>query len=118
ERTAVGSVSHVFRDYFRHVADAPFVEKLIAATSIVVQVYLGYKLTRLVLGFGKNAINRRVKKSPVVTQSVDAQHDQVVRSLLNSNILLMHDEEAFLGYALGVGGSLILMNRHIFDGLQ
>ncbi|MCW4011349.1 MAG: RNA helicase domain-containing protein, partial [Candidatus Bathyarchaeota archaeon] len=33
ERTAVGSVSHVFRDYFRHVADAPFVEKFIAATT-------------------------------------------------------------------------------------
>lgn len=111
---------HVFRDTLRYIADASAVEKLLIAASWTVQFYLGYKLTKLIFGAGKKSVTRwKTRNStPAVAQSSDAQHDQVVRSLLNSNILLMHDGDSFLGYALGVGGSLVLMNRHIFDGLQ
>ena len=58
------------------------------------------------------------RKSEVVVQSVDSQHDQVVRSLLGSNILYMQDGDTFCGYAIGVGGSLVVMNKHVYHGIK
>lgn len=64
------------------------------------------------------AIKKREKKDGVVVQSVDSQHDQVVRSLLGSNILYMQDGDTFCGYALGIGGSLVVMNKHVFHNIK
>lgn len=61
---------------------------------------------------------RQEKKKDVVVQSADSQHDQVVRSLLASNILYMQDGNTFCGYAIGVGGSLVIMNKHVYHNIK
>lgn len=105
------------QDSWRFVSALSFINKLCTGAAVVSAIALGYLFTRGVLGKSIVKSSRR-RQTPIVTQSCDAQHDQVVRSLLGSNILRMHDEDSFLGYALGVGGSLVLMNKHIFYGLK
>lgn len=64
------------------------------------------------------AAKKREKQEALKTQSVDSQHDQVVKSLLGSNILYMQDGDTFCGFALGIGGSLVVMNKHVFHHIK
>lgn len=83
------------------------------ALGIGALVYKTYKVTQPM--FKKK--RKSVKQALAVVQSVDSQHDQVVRSLLSSNVLVLSDGSAFCGYAFGIGGSLVIMNKHIYHGV-
>lgn len=118
ESSRVLQVAQSASDYFRTFS----VRKIFDGLKLAAQVVAGgFVFWKLFVGFAPEGVFSKKKRrspAPVVTQSADLQHDQVVRSLLGSNILAMYDEEAFCGYAFGIGGSLVLMNRHIYDGLQ
>lgn len=71
------------------------------------------------VAFGRSKKRRKAQVGAlsVLPQSVDVQHDQVVKSLLSSNVLYMKDGDAFCGYAFGIGGPLVLMNKHVYNSI-
>lgn len=78
-------------------------------------VYKTYMATKPFFRIKKN--KRSPQEALAVVQSADSQHDQVVRSLLSSNVLTLSEDGAFCGYAFGLGGSLVVMNKHIYHSI-
>jgi len=109
--------------YFIHdIRMASVHEKLLIFASTIANIALFYgafKLTsRAIEGFKSSVLHQKKKKKPsAVVQSADSQHDQVVKSLLGSNILYMQDEDSFCGYALGIGGTLVVLNKHVYHAI-
>jgi len=85
-----------------------------AALGMCALIYKTYTTTK---PFFKKKNRRTPREALAVVQSADVQHDQVVKSLLSSNVLTLSDDGSFCGYAFGIGGSLVVMNKHIFHSI-
>jgi len=109
------SIIHSFHD---DVVLSNIVSKLKVvgyALGMCAMLYKTYKTTRVF--FKEKKPRRSARDALAVVQSVDTQHDQVLRSLLSSNVLTLSEDGVFCGYAFGIGGSLVVMNKHIYHSI-